>query len=290
MVQQEREQAGREKKLADKHAELSTSRREGAESASKRSKQAATAWTPTRQEDCVAATLLESTQDAVARMWYAESIPFSSVYHSWIVDAFDMVCAYGAKTGCETFHLPSIYSLRNKMLDKEVARVEQELRNYEKAISEFGVAVTSDGKDAVNRKHLVNILSSNPNGSRFHKTIDVSGCTRDAKHTAETLITAAREIAAINDRHVVSVVTDTPSVNRAAWKLAEKELSRTFCTPCGAHCMNLHMKRSVSKLPEIRNLIEQCKILVKRFSNVDFARDQDLVRASCRAYTTDGKS
>ena len=50
------------------------------------------------------------------------------------------------------------------MLDKEVARVEQELRNYEKAVSEFGVAVASDGKDAVNRKHLVNILSSNPTG------------------------------------------------------------------------------------------------------------------------------
>ena len=69
MVQQEREQAGREKKLADKHAELSTSRREGAESASKRSKQAATAWTPTRQvqiEDCVAASLLESTHDDVS--------------------------------------------------------------------------------------------------------------------------------------------------------------------------------------------------------------------------------
>jgi len=218
-------------------------------------------------------------------MFYAESIAFNSVYHVWVVDAFDAVCRYGALTGQETFRMPSMHGLRNKLLDGEVARLEEELKKYEAAVAEFGVSIQSDGKDSMGKRHLVNIISSNPSGSRFHKTVDVSGSTRDTQHTAGLLVDAAREIAAQGQRHVVSIVTDTPNVNRAAWKIIEKELPSTMCTPCAAHCMNLHLKHCVTKLAGMKDFVEQCKVIVKRFSNVDFARD--LVRKNVRAYTTD---
>jgi hypothetical protein len=47
--------------------------------------------------------------------------------------------------------------------------------------------------------------------------------------------------------------------------------------------MNLHLKHCVAQLPEIEDLIEQCKLVVRRFSNVCFARQ--LLRDNVKSYT-----
>lgn len=202
----------------------------------------------------------------------------------WTVDAFDAVCKYGALTGAQTFSLPSEYSLRNSRLDAEVKRLEAEVRRFEEAVSEFGLSVQSDGKDSMARTHLVNIITTNPTGARFVETIDISGVRRNARNTAQLLVDAAKKLQA-QGYHVVSIVTDTPSVNRKAWKIIEKELPHTLCMPCGAHCMNLHLKHCFKELDGIEQLINDAKTLVKRFSNVDFARH--MLRTHCRKFTVD---
>ncbi len=100
------------------------------DSAQKRVK-AATPSSASRQatmDECSQAALFQETREMVARMFYAESIPFASVQHTWIVDAFDSVCRYGALTGRHTFSMPSIYSLRNKMLASKLVFIYTTIR------------------------------------------------------------------------------------------------------------------------------------------------------------------
>ena len=139
----------------------------------------------------LASASLASAQAEVARFIYAQALPFSVVDQVWTVNAFDAVCNYGALTGRTTFNMPSKYSLRNKRLDDEVSRLEDELRMHTQAVQEYGVGLQSDGKDSVAKTHLVNIIASTPVGSRFVKTLDVSGQSRDAVHTARVLVVPA---------------------------------------------------------------------------------------------------
>ena len=221
--------------------------------------------------ECEGAALLQQAQETVARMWYATASPFHSIAFPEVVDAFDTVCAYGAATGSETFPLPSAPSLRNHLLEKEVARIEGQLHQHKEATSSFGMSLQSDGKDNVASRHLVNILTTTPMGSEFREVIDVSGQSRDAEHTARLLVDAAKRLKDASE--LVTIITDTPSVNRAAWRLIEQDMPNVSCVPCGAHCMNLHLKHAVKLIPEFEQWIDQCKTVVFRFANVDFARE-----------------
>ena len=229
---------------------------------------------------------LKEAQLQVSKMWYGEALAFNSVYNPWVVDAFDAVCAYGAATGHTTFPLPSKRALRNANLESVVADIEERLAVYEASLDEFGCSLQSDGKDSMGKTHLVNIVTSNPHGSRFHKTVDVSGQSRDAAHTAQLLVDAAKELEDAG-RHVVTIVTDTPAVNRAAWKICESQLPHTSCLPCAAHVLNLHLKHCSSKITHLEELVSAAKVVVKRFSNVDFART--MVRQNIAKFTTDDK-
>ena len=183
--------------------------------------------------------------------------------------------------------LPTVPSLRNTRLDHEVARIEAELQVHKSAISSYGMSLQSDGKDNSARRHLVNILTTTPMGSEFRKVVDVSGQSRDAQHTAELLVSAAKEVAETAGSDLVTIITDTPAVNRKAWGIIEKDLPHVSCIPCGGHCMNLHLKHAVKLVPEFQTLIEQCKAVVYRFANVDFARE--MLRQCTPACTVDAK-
>jgi hypothetical protein len=101
-------------------------------------------------------------------------LAFDQIHHQWVVDAFDAVCAYGANTGNTTFTLPSEHSLRNKHLHSVATELEEQLAGYEAAVAEYGVSIQSDGKDSMGHRHMVNVISTNPVGSRFV----LKGCGR----------------------------------------------------------------------------------------------------------------
>ena len=278
-VAQQDGEVAREAKVA-RLKELSASFHSGASKPTSRVKQ-------TTLEECEAAAQLEEAQQAVARMWYAMAAPFHAIAFPEVVDAFDAVAAYGAATRSEVFLLPTAPSLRNTRLDHEVARIEAELQVHKSAISSYGMSLQSDGKDNSARRHLVNILTTTPMGSEFRKVVDVSGQSRDAQHTAELLVSAAKEVAETAGSDLVTIITDTPAVNRKAWDIIEKDLPHVSCIPCGGHCMNLHLKHAVKLVPEFQTLIEQCKAVVYRFANVDFARE--MLRQCTPACTVDVK-
>lgn len=221
-------------------------------------------WKQATIEDCDAAAKLEVTQQAVARMWYRAAIPFHAVAFPEIIDAFDEVCKYGATTGNLAFPMPSAPSLRNQRLQNEVDRIESELESHHKAMEQFGLSLQSDGKDSMSRRHLVNIITTTPMGAEFREVVDVSGQSRDAAHTADVLVKAIERLSELEQRNLVTVITDTPNVNKAAWKLLEEKLPHVQCVPCGAHCANLHFKHIAQHVPEFMSMVEDAKLVMRR--------------------------
>jgi hypothetical protein len=197
-------------------------------------------------------------------MWYRCALPFSMVAYTEVVNAFDAVCAYGASTGNHTFSMPSAPSLRNSRLDAEVRRIEQELSDHAKSMSAYGISLQSDGKDNMAKRHLVNILTTSPAGVQFRETVDVGGQLRDAEHTAQVLVDAVARLPPSERDNVVSIITDTPAVNRKAWKIIEQTCPHIQCIPCGAHCCNLHFKHIARDIPQFNEMIDNCKRVVFR--------------------------
>jgi hypothetical protein len=239
----------------------------GSSTVSKRLKQ-------TSLEECEGAALLDVTQQAIARMWYRGALPFHLVYAKEVVDAFDAVCEYGARTGNQIVPLPSAASLRGSRLESEVARIHSELAAHKKAVAAYGVSLQSDGKDNMARRHLVNIVTTSPLGAEFREVIDVSGTPRDSEATAQALVDAARRLEKYEQENLVTIVTDTPSVNRKAWKILEEKLPGVQCVPCAAHVLNLHFKHVFKEIPAMQTVVANAKLIVQRFSNTDFARSQ----------------
>ena len=221
-------------------------------------------WRQTTVEECDGAALLDQTQRDVARMWYRCALPFSMVSYTEVVNAFDAVCSYGARTGQHTFAMPSAPSLRNSRLDAEVSRIEQELALHAQSMAAYGISLQSDGKDNMARRHLVNILTTSPAGAQFRETVDVSGQLRDAEHTAQVLVDAVGRLPEAERNNVVSIITDTPAVNRKAWTIIEQTCPSIQCIPCGAHCVNLHFKHIARDIPEFNQMIDNCKRVVYR--------------------------
>ena len=266
-----RKQAAKEIEAAERAAkrvkmqELSRSLSSGSATVNKK-------WKQSTVEECDGAAALEVAQQAIARMWYRAAIPFHAVAFPDIINAFDAVCEYGATTGNVTFNLPSAPSLRNDRLDSEVRRIEQELEQHRKSVSKYGLSLQSDGKDCVSRRHLVNVITTTPLGPEFREVLDVSGESRDAEHTAEQLLGAIRRLPEPDQQGLVTIITDTPNVNKKAWKILKEKLPQVQSVPCAAHCCNLHFKHIAKEIPEFNSCVEQCKLIVRRFSNVDFAR------------------
>ena len=245
-------------------------------------------WKQSTIEECDGAAQLQTAQIAIARMWYAAGLPFHMIAMSDVVNAFDAVCAYGAATGNQSVLLPTAPSLRNSRLDAEVARIELELKTLSASVESYGISLQSDGKDSMSRQHLVNIITTTPSGPQFREVVDVSGQSRDADHTAQVIVDAVSRLSQQEQSNLVTVITDTPSVNRKAWEILEKQLPHGHCVPCAAHCCNLHFKHVAKEIPEFNEMVEECKLVVRRcgmnmgliaqffsgcrFSNVDFAR------------------
>ena len=221
-------------------------------------------WKQSTMDECKGAAELEIAQQAVARMWYRAAIPFDAIGYDDVLNAFDAVCDYAVATGNRTFMLPTVPALRNQRLDKEVQRIEGELELHRKSIAKFGLSLQSDGKDAMSRRHLVNIITTTPMGPEFRETIDVSGQSRDAAHTADALMDATNRLPAEDKSNLITVVTDTPNVNKAAWKIIEEKLKKVSCLPCAAHCCNLHFKHIARDVPEFNELVDECKLIVRR--------------------------
>lgn len=192
-------------------------------------------WRQSTVEECGGAAILDVTQQAVARMWYGCGLAFDLVTYVEVVDAFDAVAAYGAATGNNTFPMLSKPQLRNDRLDREVKRIESELLAHKASSAAYGLSLQSDGKDNVARCHLVNVVTTTPVGTEFREVLDVSGKSRDAEHTAQLLVDAVGRLSPVEQSGLVSIITDTPAVNKAAWKLLETKLPHVHCIPCAAH-------------------------------------------------------
>ena len=200
------------------------------------------------------------------------ALAFSVVFLPEVVDAFDAVCAYGAATGSSVFPLPSAPRLRNERLQAEVKRIEQELSEHKAAAASYGLSIQTDGKDNNARRHLVNIITTTPLGPEFREVIDVSGQLRDATNTAQLLVDAVNRLPTVEQDQLVTIITDTPAVNRKVWELLEQKLPHVHCVPCAAHCLNLHFKHVFKQIEAFRTLVDNSKNIVARFSNTDFAR------------------
>ena len=94
----------------------------------------------------------------------------------------------------------------------------------------------------MSRRHMVNFTTTTPLGCRFREAIDVSGAERDSENTCKDILGMIERLPEEERDSLVTLVTDTPSVNKKMWKLVEKKMPKLTCVPCGGHCMNLHFK------------------------------------------------
>ena len=156
-----------------------------------------------------------------------------------------------------SWHPPSAYQLSTKLLnltsanvDKVVAQAIQEAPN---------VTIQLDGWSDINRHSLINVAAYACRPI-FLKSIDPGAQRHDAPFIADQILQVINnnnnEIPYVNKSQFRSVVTDQPSVMKAAWNLVAKEAPWVNCYGCGAHVMNL-LASDLRKIDVVANVLEQ---------------------------------
>ncbi len=125
--------------------------------------------------------------------------------------------------------------------------------------------MVTDGKKTSDRRHKINILLVTPLGVVFLTTKDVSDEGRAAPETANQWIDAINGMKPSLKDHLVTLISDTPSVNRAAGLLLEAKFPSITWLPCLAHCLNLFYKDTVKLDPTIKQLYSNVKKVVHHF-------------------------
>jgi hypothetical protein len=103
-------------------------------------------------------------------------------------------------------------------------------------LSTFGCSILSDGWTSTQNRPLINLLVATPRGTKFLFAVDTSGATKDAVYICQQL---AKAITLCGSEHVISVCTDSASVNEAAAELLKEQFPHITWVRCGAHALNL---------------------------------------------------
>jgi hypothetical protein len=126
--------------------------------------------------------------------------------------------------------------------------------------------MSTDGWDDSAHRHLYNYMVITNDGPFFLDSVDVTGAavagqddTLRAKFIADNLLEKIEQLGASN---VTSVVTDGPTVMRAAWKIIEEKYPHIVCSWCSGHVMNL-LLGDLGKLSFVKTLVDEAKEVVK---------------------------
>eukprot|EP00955_Chlamydomonas_euryale_P056729 356537-Chlamydomonas_euryale.AAC.1 len=141
---------------------------------------------------------------------------------------------------------------------KLVRRVDERMN----IIKATGCTLESDGWSNTKRQPLINFLLSTPNGSKFLRTV-----TSDAKKNARFLADEfAKVIREVGPERVVSIITDSASVNKSAWDHLKQDFNNVTWVRCSAHAVNLIL-RDMGELKWIEGRVQEARQLVTFIRN-----------------------
>eukprot|EP01018_Ginkgo_biloba_P033471 Gb_14615 [translate_table: standard] len=183
---------------------------------------------------------------AIARFFYANGISLNVVRSPYY---WDMVKAImGAPSG---YKPQGFEKLRTTLVDKEKARVEEEVPPLKHAWSIDGCSIVMDGWTDICNPPLLNIIVSSTSRPYFLRDIDWSGKEKNTFFLRDVLSGAINEVRVSN---VVQVITIVTPICKAARLLVQKKYKHIFWTPCCVHALNNALK-DIKKFDWIATLI-----------------------------------
>eukprot|EP01018_Ginkgo_biloba_P023691 Gb_23815 [translate_table: standard] len=127
---------------------------------------------------------------------------------------------------------PGFEKLRITLVDKEKARVKEEVAPLKHAWSIDGCSIVMDGWTDICNRPLLNIIVSSTSGPYFFRVIDCSGKEKNTFFLRDVLSGAIEEVGVSN---VVQVITDAAPICKVAGLLVQKKYKHIFLTPCCVH-------------------------------------------------------
>jgi hypothetical protein len=162
---------------------------------------------------------------------------------------------------------PTRYMLSTGLLD----RTELEVKHYiSEAIERApNLSLQLDGWSDVNRSSLINVAlyAGQP---IFLKSVEPGAQRHDADFIAKTIVDCIQTQP--EPEKVRSVVTDQPSVMKAAWSKVSKQLPWVNCYGCGAHVVNL-LAGDFRKIESVSNVIQNNRMISNFFKSHSMAKE-----------------
>ena len=146
-------------------------------------------------------------------------------------------------------------------------------------MSKFGNTLTSDGWDNASAQHIFSLVDLQPQGATLADYIDTTGVLSiDALYTFEAmkahiLKRGPHQGTLDLSQYYGFLCTDSPSVNRAMWKMIEDWFPLMCALPCQMHQWSL----AIAAIFAIKWVAERwlrCHLGIKKFKNVKFLRER----------------
>ena len=171
--------------------------------------------------------LREITYDYIARWWYDVDIPFNASRSPYYEPMFDAIHATG-----KGFKGPTMHEIRGYRLQKEIASINEYLKDFKDSWARTGCTIMSDGWTDQRNRTIINFLIFCPQGTMFLKSVDASDKVKDGQLLFQLLDEVVEEVGVAN---VVQVITD----NASNYVLAGKMLEEKHRTIFGPHVLHI---------------------------------------------------
>lgn len=153
------------------------------------------------------------------------------------------------------FDPPTSHDLETTILKEEMGYTKAFVDKIEKTWPLTGVSILVDGwKDDTGRE-FVNFLVSNPHGTVFLKSVDVSAAVKDSKMMFKVLDGV---VEVVGEDVTVQVVTDNTPNYKEAGEMSMEKRKRLWWTPCVANCIDSILEQ-IAELPQHKMVLSKVK-------------------------------
>ncbi|XP_066351342.1 uncharacterized protein [Miscanthus floridulus] len=181
---------------------------------------------------------------------YSAAIPFNACDNDEFREMVEAIGQFGP-----SFHPPTQYDLRGKLLEEEHARTKSLLQDHEDEKIKHGCSIMTDAWTDMKRRSIMNLCTNTSEGTTFIKSKEMPNVSHTSEVIYELVDKAIEDAGAEN---VVQIVTDNASNNMGAKALLSLKRPNIFWTSCATHTVNL-MLQGIGNLPKFKKTIDLAK-------------------------------
>lgn len=193
--------------------------------------------------------------------WFVNGLSFRLIDVDLFRDAIKAV------KRCPVFQPASRQTLAGSHLDARDSDADRFKAARLKSGARYRFVFTTDGWKNKRKHSYHNCLLLTPSGPIFLGLKDVTGESGTAVAVHEEIEEVFASLDTDILRRILIGVTDTPSVNRSAWKLLEAAHPNQVWIGCMAHEIALLFKDWLKQVPELKSLFARCKRIVTWVQN-----------------------